>query len=266
MNKHKKHQRHPGNSEITEKQTVKQDKSYKNYIYGIIIVFTFILYSNTIFNEYALDDAIVITQNEFTKQVVSGIKDILSTELFTGFFGVQKNLVSGGRYRPLSLVTFAIEYEFLGQNPHFSHFINILLYALTCILIFIVLSKLLSKYRAKRWWVSIPFITTILFVAHPIHTEVVASVKGRDEIFTLLGVFLTLLFTLKYLDLKKTKYLVYSFIAFFLALLSKENAITFIAIIPLSVYFFTSHTMKRNLITFIPLLLSTILFSNRCIH
>lgn len=237
-----------------------KSKSNNKLIYFIIFLFSFLLYGNTIVNEYALDDAIVITQNDFTKKGISGIQDILSTELFTGFFGVQKNLVMGGRYRPLSVVTFAIEYEFFGENPYISHFINVLLFAFSCIILFIILKKILAKYDSDKWYLSIPFISTLLFVAHPLHTEVVANIKGRDEIFTLLGSLLSVFYTLKYIDTNKVKYLLYSFIVFFLALSSKENSVTFILIIPLTIYFFTNTKFKKNLLSVSPLILATIIY------
>ncbi|MCX6256645.1 MAG: hypothetical protein NTW49_01885 [Bacteroidia bacterium] len=86
----------------TGKADIQKEKSLKKIdyiIYGIIIAFSFVLYGNTLPDKYALDDAIVITQNEFTKKGVDGIKDILTTEGFTGFFGMKKNLVAGGRYQ-----------------------------------------------------------------------------------------------------------------------------------------------------------------------
>mgnify|MGYP001480287310 FL=1 len=49
-------------------------------IYGIITLFTFVLYFNTLNHDYALDDAIVITQNQFTKKGFDGIKEILENE------------------------------------------------------------------------------------------------------------------------------------------------------------------------------------------
>lgn len=235
-------------------------KSNNKFYLIIIFLFAFLIYGNTITNDYALDDAIVITQNDFTKKGVYGISEILTTELFTGFFGVQKNLVMGGRYRPLSVVTFAVEYEFFGQNPHVSHFINILLFALSCIVLFLVLKKILQNYDSEKWYLSLPFISTLLFAAHPLHTEVVANIKGRDEIFTLLGSLLALYYTIKYLDLNKIKYLLFSFVAFFLALTSKENAITFVLIIPLTVYYFTKHSFKRNFISVFPLVASTVVY------
>lgn len=235
-------------------------KSQNRIIYLIIFIFTFILYGNTLSHDYALDDAIVITQNQFTKKGVDGIKEIFATEGFTGFFGVKKNLVAGGRYRPLSLVTFAIEWEFFKNSPGLSHFVNILLYALTGILLFIVLSRLLVRYETKHWYFSLPFLSTILFIAHPIHTEVIANIKGRDEIMTFLGAIAALYFTLKYLETKKSIHLFFSFAVFFLALMSKENAITFIAVIPLSVFFFTGYKSSKNFIAVLPLLAATFVF------
>ncbi|MBK8624868.1 MAG: hypothetical protein IPN86_04700 [Saprospiraceae bacterium] len=56
----------------------------------------------------------------------------------------EKELVLGTRYRPLSIVTFAIEYGgIIGDlNPTVSHFINILLYGFTGIILMMVLTML----------------------------------------------------------------------------------------------------------------------------
>jgi tetratricopeptide (TPR) repeat protein len=171
--------------------------------------------------------------------------------------------LSGGRYRPLSIATFAIEYELFGLKPHISHFINVLLFAFTGILIYIILAKISfpeEKTLQKKWYFSIAFLTTLFYLFHPIHTEAVANIKGRDEIMVFIGALLALLFSLKYLESSKKKFLLFSFIAFFLALLSKENAITFLAVIPLFIYFFTSHNLKKSAICLTPLLLSTTIF------
>lgn len=242
----------------------KKPEGFKfNYlIYGIIFIFTFVIYFNSIFNEYALDDAIVITQNDYTQKGLSGISDIFSTELFTGFFKVKKDLVAGGRYRPLSMVTFAFEYDFISESirPHFSHLVNIILFALNNILIYIILSKLLIKYKSKYWYLSLPFVATLLYAAHPIHTEVVACIKGRDDIMAFGGSLLAIYYSLKYFELSKPKYLIYIFISFFAALLSKESAIPFLALIPITFYFFTKSDKKQKIMTFIPLMVSLIIF------
>lgn len=226
----------------------------------IILVFGFILYGNSLFNDYALDDAIVITKNEFTKKGISGVDDILTHDGFTGFFGKDKQLVAGGRYRPLSLVTFALEYQFFELNPFISHFINIILYVLTTILLFLILVEFFPDSYEKNKFLNIPFVVALLFLAHPIHTEAIANIKGRDEIMTLLGSLYALYLTIIYVKTEKLIYLLGSFIVFFLALMSKENAITFLAIIPLSVYYFTNVKTKLNLISLSPLVFATILY------
>jgi tetratricopeptide (TPR) repeat protein len=228
----------------------------KSQVYILLFVFSFLLYGNTLQNKYALDDAIVITQNQFVKKGFSGISDIFSTELFTGFFKVKKNLVEGGRYRPLSLVSFAIEYEFFGQNPFVSHLINILLYALSAIILYLVLFHL---FRETNYY-YLPLLASLLWIAHPIHTEAVANIKGRDEILALLASLYTVYLFLRYTDSKKKIYLIMYPFVFFLALLSKETSITFLAIVPLSLYYFTSSDKKNIVQSVLILLIPTIVF------
>ena len=65
----------------------------------LIPLIAFGLYWMSIPYGYVLDDQIVITDNTFTQKGVAGIWDILSTESFSGYFGGQKDLVAGARYR-----------------------------------------------------------------------------------------------------------------------------------------------------------------------
>ncbi len=232
-------------NDLVVKESVNVNQ-YNKYVYIVIILFSFLLYGNSIKNKYALDDAIVITENDFTKKGFSGIGDILSTELFTGFFKQQKNLVEGGRYRPFSLITYAIEYQFFGKNPHISHFINILLYGVSGILLFIVLTYFFPPEN-RKWYFSFAFIASLLWIAHPLHTEVVANIKGRDEILTLIFSLWTVKLSFDYLRTKKLYLLLVSFVVFFFALMSKEMAVTFVAVIPLSVYFFTKSKYKETI-------------------
>ncbi|MBC8146349.1 MAG: DUF1736 domain-containing protein, partial [Bacteroidetes bacterium] len=198
--------------------------------------------------------------NQYTKKGFEGINDLLTKHFFSGYYGDMEISLAGGRYRPLSLVTFAIEYEFFGENPHINHFINVLLFALTGILIYLILLSILGKYKFREWWFSIPFIATLLFILHPIHTEVVANIKGRDEILSLIGALFSLWLLWKYVETKKSRNLYLAFITFFLALMSKENAATFILIIPLTIYFFSTKKLKDYLKIFIPLVLATAAF------
>lgn len=227
----------------------------------ILVILSFGIYYACLPYDYVLDDKIVASENQYVKEGFSGIKKILTTESFQGYFGEKKNLVQGNRYRPLSIVTFAMEYGILGKlNPTVSHFINILLYGLTGIILMLVLSMLFRNYKTDSWWFSIPFIAAILYIAHPIHTEAVANIKGRDEIMTMLFSLLTLYGSMRYIDTGKISWIVGTVVYYFLALLSKENAITFLAVIPLSIYFFseTNWPKLKNLMIWI--IVATILY------
>jgi protein O-mannosyl-transferase len=203
----------------------------------VIVVFAFVLYANTLGHEFVLDDGIVITENKFVKEGIKGIPDILSKDSFYGFFKKQgkEKLVAGGRYRPMSLVLFAIVYNLFGDDPFIFHLFSILWYCALGLLLYTVLKKLLTPLLES---LSIPFafIASMLFVTHPVHTECVANIKGADEILALLGSVGAFYFALKYSDTQKMIYLFYSGLVFLLALLSKENAIVYLAIIPASVF------------------------------
>jgi Flp pilus assembly protein TadD len=89
------------------------------------------------------------------------------------------------------------------------------------------------------------FLATVLFIAHPVHTEVVASIKSRDEILCFLFAVLTLSAIFRYNTIGKIKYLLSGVLFFFLCLLSKENGITIAAIAPLTLFFFTDSKPQK---------------------
>jgi len=222
------------------------------WLQAAIFIFPLLIYSNTIGHDYALDDAMVITRNEYTQKGFSGLKDIFTQDSFKGYFQERKVNLPGGRYRPLSIATFAVEHALFGLNPHISHLINILLYAFTGIVLFRALRLLFRDMNESPAIFSIPVLATFLFLAHPIHTEVVANIKGRDEILSLFFAMLALISAVKYADNKQWTRLLLSFILLFLALLAKENAITFVLLIPLSVFFFRDITFKWLLALTVP--------------
>jgi len=295
----------------------------------ILFALSIALYIQSVKFDYVLDDKIVLNENGLVKKGFSGIWDILTTESMTGYFGEEKQLVAGGRYRPLSLVTFAIEHQLFGgthhkiddywikemrkipdlanymdniaadfsiktvlfpnktsffnaiksvipdatvekhktlilsesaiAHPRWGHIGNVLLFAFTVLLLFRVLS-IIFPIKNKEWYLTLPFIASLLFALHPIHLEVVANIKGRDEIMALLGSLGAMYFTLKYIAKDNIINLVLSGVIFFLGLMSKENTITYLAMIPLTVYFFTNASFLKNAKSAIPLLIATILF------
>ena len=229
----------------------------------ILLVFVFGIYHSAIKYGYVLDDLIAIEENSFTKKGFSGIIDHLTSESMTGYFGEQKNLLPGNRYRPLSLVSFSLEYGFAGKlNPSVSHFINILLYGLTCILIFltfrfIFFTSFVKEKIGNSQVELLAFLIAIIFTVHPLHVEAVANIKGRDEIMCLLFSILSLYYFYKHGLAKNNKDLIIGSVVFFLALLSKENAITFFLVIPLTLIFFLQKNQTK---VWIYLTLTTVIY------
>lgn len=226
----------------------KQNWKAAAVIFGLAIA----LYGATISYEYVLDDMIVISQNQYTKKGFSGIWEILTTEHFQGYLldqkeilGDQSNLVEGGRYRPLSTVSFAIETGLWGQKPAMSHLINVLLYALNGLLLFRVLMLLLPGFKGKKWFLGIPLLASLLFILHPIHSEVVANIKGRDEILALILALATMYYSLRYVATNNLVWMGVMALMFLLSILAKESTLPFFVVIPLSLYYFTESSKKQ---------------------
>ena len=210
---------------------------------GIIFAVAFLLYTNTLTHGFVLDDAIVITDNMFTQQGIKGISGILSNDTFFGFFKVEGKdaLVSGGRYRPMTLVVFAMVYQLVGASPFVFHLLTVLLFAGTCVVFYRTLLLLLGGPGNDRAWL-VSLLAAVLFTVHPIHTEVVANIKGCDEIVTMLGSLGALYLTFRSHDSGKLIWGVLAGISFFIACLAKENAAAFVALIPLALWFFRDKT------------------------
>lgn len=249
------------------KSQVSSPKSDFRWAYIFLFVFAVLLYANTLNHKFAFDDSVVITGNKYTLQGFDGIKTLATKDLFFGIYGNSLDL-EGGRWRPLTLVMFAIEYHFFGDNATPYHLINILLYGITAMVLFMTLLQIFgSSGKGKREGaVSSPlegvgggllaFITTLLFIAHPIHTEVVANIKSRDEIMSFMFLCLMLFNVFKFVRTENRKYILYGVLCYFTALLSKESGITFVAIIPLALFIFAKKDIRQSIMLAIPFLIT----------
>jgi tetratricopeptide (TPR) repeat protein len=193
-------------------------------------------------NEYAVDDSFTIVENVYTQAGFSGISHLLFKDSMAGW--QQEGSKSAvNYYRPLALVTFAIEKGIQGKNnPQVSHIINSLLYGL---LLIVLLSFLWLALRQKNPFVTLG--TVLLFAVHPIHTEVVSNIKSRDEILSFLFGALTLMSLLRAND-KADKFSIWQILTaffYFLALLAKENSVTLLGIAPLALYIFRKQPLQR---------------------
>ncbi|MDB5301189.1 MAG: protein O-mannosyl-transferase, partial [Phycisphaerales bacterium] len=91
-------------------------------------------------------------------------------------------------WRPLTLLTFAIEYRIHGATAWPYHLINIVLHAGVSVAV-VALGRKLAGPRAG--WIA-----GALFAVHPVHVEAVAGIVGRAELMctlaTLVGLWLFL--------------------------------------------------------------------------
>lgn len=202
----------------------------------VLAIASLLLNANTINNSFTMDDSVMIVHNEYVQKGVPGIPLLLSTPHQRGHW-VNPN----DEYRPLSLVLFAIEYQFCELDPLPYHLANILLFAGCVVLLFLFLHRL---FGGKN--ITGAFIASLLFALHPIHTEVVANVKSSDEMLSFVLVFSALLVFIKYVQTGKTMQLLAGVFCFFLSLLAKETTITFLAIIPVVFYLFINDNKQRS--------------------
>lgn len=226
----------------------------------------FVFYSNTFNNGYAVDDFLIIDKNEAIVKGIKGIPQILTTDVFDSYYRRYNadNRLGGGRYRPLSVVTFALEHQFFakhkfvnGADPFTSdnklvkvrHVNNVLLYIISVVVLLYFLRNVIFVAQP-----ILAFLTVLLFAIHPIHTEVVANIKSRDELLSLLFITLTLLNAFRYSETKKWGNLVWALVCFFLALLSKEYAVSLLVLIPLLLYVCKISSVTQAIKSAIPFL------------
>lgn len=190
-------------------------KFIEKYTAVLITLIAFLVYANTLQNGYVLDDEI-ITQNQFLQKNIQWGK--LFTESY--FEGYSPETVES--YRPLTLLTFAVEFAVFGQQAWVSHLVNVLLFALA---VFLLARQIPAGKNYWLWYAAL-----LLFVVHPIHVEVVANVKSRDELLVFLFGVLGFQFVLKYLKNAHLTQLLGVFSMVLLAALAKENAVVLIGV------------------------------------
>lgn len=192
-----------------------------NARYGIIILLLcFIVYGNSIGNGYSLDDHLVNDKNPLVQNGISGTR-----EIFTSYSYREKEY--NYEYRPVLLLSFALEHSLLGLNPHTSHVISILLFAVFSFLLFYFLRIAFPLTSQLMIFAGI-----LLFIVHPIHTEVVDNIKSRDELLCgIFGISMLIHFQ-RYLETKKIIKLVVATIFFLLGFFCKESITVYGAAIP----------------------------------
>jgi len=204
------------------------------YCYITIAIFAFLVFFNTLDNDFAFDDESVV-QNY---QAIRNLSNV--PKFFTAQEGFHK--VIGNYYRPIVSTTYAVDYATWGLTPKGFHLTNNLINLIASLFLFAILSRLFSKYK---FGILASLIATLIFTAHPVHTEAVSWVSGRTDSLVTLFFFAAFYFYLGYYEERENKYLILSLVFYSFGLLSKEMIVTFPVIILLFDFIWRKKSLKE---------------------
>jgi hypothetical protein len=129
-------------------------------------------------------------------------------------------------YRPLTSLTFALDW-YLGEgSPAWFHFTNILWHALASMFAYLLLTRFFRPTAA--------IFGGILFALHPVHVEAVANVVGRSELIA--ATFFLAACVVWSSSLSATARAILTAICYALAMFAKESAVVLPAILVLIDY------------------------------
>ncbi len=221
-------------------------KEISPYMIPIILFISFALYFNTLLNEFVIDDIQQVVENPWIKDV-KYIPEIFTSGVWA-FEGRKSSY-----YRPLIYIIYMISFYIFGLKPWGFHLVNVVFHAGVSILVFLLTSQLLKRFQSPKFTPSHwpPFLTALLFVAHPIHTEPVVWVAGVMDVsftfFYLISLYLYIQSSGKAFSIKGSYFL--SVLSFFLATLCKEPALT----LPLIIFAY-DYIFEREGLVLTPLL------------
>lgn len=184
---------------------------------GWLCLLVFGSYANSLHNAFVYDDTSIIRENDSIRHLdqIPGLflRDWWAgTEKMVGLTPSSGGIspVSNGRYRPLVVVSYALNYAGWGLDPVGYHLVNVFLHFLvTCLLYALARGMGLSLGAAAAG--------ASLFAVHPIHTEAVNWIVSRPELMMSAGV-------LSALWLAARGHPRLSLIGFTVGLFSKEQA------------------------------------------
>jgi hypothetical protein len=191
---------------------------------GALVGATALVYRNTLPGQFIYDDHAIVAKNPLIRDL-NNIPLIFGTSYWGTHIGLPKEL-KGGLYRPLTVITFALNYWAGGLNPCGYHLVNLVLHIGVSILVGLLGIRFGMSWRGSA-------VAAFLFALLPIHTEAVSNVVGRSELLTAFFILLAW-----YFSTGTSRYgaIALGALSFALALLSKENAVAFLPVLLVSDY------------------------------
>jgi hypothetical protein len=164
-----------------------------------------LIYINAVGNGFVLDDGGVIVRNPLVTSL-SGVWRAFALPYWPETLG-------GGQYRPLGILSFAVDWFVSGGDARWFHVVNVAWHVAATLMVWLLAAELLAPVAAA--------LAAALFAVHPVHVEAVSNVVGRLEPMSAVFVIGALLAH------RRTHWTAAMCLA--LGLLSKESAIVFLA-------------------------------------
>jgi len=221
---------------------MEENKKKEIFSISIIILFTFLVYFNSLFNPFIWDDISLIVENTFIRNLKISLLSF-TKDIYTGFSKF---------YRPLQIISYAFVYKIFKLKPIGYHLLNIFFHSGCGVLIYFLLKNIYGK--------KISFLTGLLWAIHPVNTEAITYISGTADpsflFFGLLGIYFYNISTdysyfskkeknnIQITDLsfekrkKRKKHLFFtlSLLCFIFSLISKETAVLFLPLFFLYLY------------------------------
>ncbi len=212
----------------------------KNLINQILVtvLLIFIVYSNTFDNDFVWDDIKLIREN-----VKVHYLKYIPLHFTQCFFGPKPATSQTGQihyWRPLTLISFNIDFFFWGHDPLGYHLTNILIHSLNAILVLLLL-------RALTITRPIAFYSALIFAIHPVQTNAVSYISGRTDLLAAAFFLLACVFFMRYISREKAAPINILWLALCLALSVMAKEATLIApLLLLLLGLFTERAIKRR--------------------
>ena len=177
----------------------------------LIIFLGFAVYANSLKSGFIWDDAALVRDNTLIKDW-SKAGHLFGENIGSGA------LTEFSSYRPLQMLTYSVDYSVWKLNVFGYHLTNIILHILAALLVYWLVSLLFSTPLLS-------FLTSMLFVVHPVHTEAVSYISGRSDSLCAVFMLLCLVYYIKAISLEGSIFSLLIPLTYILALLSKEYAL-----------------------------------------
>ncbi len=185
----------------------------------LIIGTGFLLYLKTLFFNFTyLDDNVLILDNYHFLKNLANVAQVFVQQVFHILHQ------QAAYYRPILTLSFMFDAQLGGTSPFIYHLTNIAIHLFASCLLFIFLIKL--KYPREP-----SLFLSLVFVVHPVLTQAVAWIPGRNDSLMTLFILSSFILFLDFLKTKKWKYYFFHLLFFALALFTKESALVLTVII-----------------------------------